>query len=213
MTAAKLKVSLTLSADVVVLGQERRRRSSPRVGVESPLFAIGLDGIEVGEVGERDGGAAVFGEQGRMELAANVHSAAEPPFGRNGDERLPVVVLDGARVAQLGRPLVTYRGARESLGPRQCAWSAGSATYPPSVCRSRRERISKRNRKRKWIRRRGEGWTPPPRSPPLERFPGAPRQSRTERRTWPTTSSPRSSATSSTWTNRTTASRPSSGRS
>ncbi len=36
MTAAKLKVSLTLSADVVVLGQERRRRSSPRASASSP---------------------------------------------------------------------------------------------------------------------------------------------------------------------------------
>src|ERR1019366_635229 len=49
--------------------------------------------------------------------------------GRFDDVRDAVVGL------QLGRPLVTYRGARDSLGPRQWAWSAGSATasYPPLV--------------------------------------------------------------------------------
>jgi hypothetical protein len=63
--------------DPVVHDIDNRQRAPPsfiaaRVGVEGSLFAVGLDRVEIGEELERDSCAAIFGEQGSVELLERV---------------------------------------------------------------------------------------------------------------------------------------------
>ncbi len=60
---------------------EERERAPPalvssRVGIEATLFAVGLNGVEVGEIFDRDGGTPIFGEQCGVKFGADVHAAA-----------------------------------------------------------------------------------------------------------------------------------------
>src|SRR5690606_24108421 len=62
---------------------------------------------QVREVLERDGGSPILGEQGRVKLAADVHTAAKAALRGDSHARLTVlVVLDLARVA--GVPIALY---------------------------------------------------------------------------------------------------------
>ena len=89
---------------------EERERAPPAlvgagISIETALLAVGLDGVEVSEIFERDGGSCILGEEGRVEFGADVHSAAKPSIVWNDDHGLAVVVLDLTRVAGVAMAL------------------------------------------------------------------------------------------------------------
>src|SRR5690606_19312445 len=66
-----------------------------RLGVETALLARGLYVVELLEELERDRRPLVLGQQGRMELAADVHAATQAPLiGDDDDGLFAVVVLE-----------------------------------------------------------------------------------------------------------------------
>ena len=90
--------------DPFVKGIEQRYRAPPAffetlIGRDVSHLAVGLDCVEVREVFERDRGPPIFGQEGLMKLAADVHATAEPAFIGHSNLSFSVVIIDFTRVA------------------------------------------------------------------------------------------------------------------